>query len=62
MDNKILDHPAEWQESLLLANSTGYVKNFGKWATGWITPEYGYWKEMNQETPIDPEFYTEAID
>ena len=53
MDSTILNNPADWQDSLKLANSTGYVKNFGKYATGWITPEYGFWKEMNNETPLD---------
>lgn len=60
---------SQWLEADLLWNplpgqtvkSHGYVINYGDYATGWITPEYGYWKEMNGLDALVGDQYTEAI-
>ena len=51
---------SQWLNNTILANplddqtvtSEGYVLNYGKYATGWITPEYGYWKNMNKKQAL----------
>lgn len=46
---------SQWLDSTILSNplpdqavtSTGYVENYRKYATGFINPEYGFWKVKN---------------
>ena len=35
--------------------------NYGAYATGWITPEYGFWKNMNDIQALDSEKYLTAM-
>ena len=58
MNNTILANPLDDQT----VTSEGYVLNYGKYATGWITPEYGYWKNMNKKQALAEAEYLEAID
>ena len=44
------------------AKSTGYVQNFEGYATGWINPEYGYWKNMNNMPGLPERDYQDATD
>ena len=43
VDGTVLRNPLPGQ----IPTSLGYVINYGDYATGWITPEYGYWKTHN---------------
>lgn len=51
---------SQWVDSTVLQNplpdqpvsSTGYVSNYGKYASGFINPEYGFWKEMNGQAAL----------
>ena len=60
---------SQWLEADLLWNplpgqtvtSQGYVINYAGYATGWITPEYGFWKMMNGLTALAGDAYKEAI-
>lgn len=62
LNGTILANPTPWQEELGFANSTGYVTNYGKYATGWINPEYSFWKEMNGQPPLPEIDYQVAMD
>lgn len=62
LNGTILANPTSWQEQFGFANSTGYVTNYGKYATGWINPEYGFWKEMNNMPALPQISYHDAMD
>ena len=34
---------------------------YGKYATGWINPEFGYWKYKNDLTALADDDYTTAM-
>ena len=40
----------------------GYVMHYGDYASGWITPEYGFWKAMNELDNLPAEDYEAAIE
>ena len=42
-------------------NSTGYVLNYGNLASGYITPEYSYWRDANKINPMPYTEFEEAI-
>ena len=43
-------------------NSTGYVLNYPDYVSGWITPEFGYWKDMNDQPGLSSSEYQDAHD
>jgi hypothetical protein len=56
LDNKVLSNPLDGQT----VTSLGYAENYGNYSAGWINPEYGYWKTMNDVTELNNEEYTAA--
>ena len=36
--------------------------HYGDYATGWITPEFSYWRQMNEYDAVTAGNYVEAID
>ena len=60
----------QWLDGTILANplpgavatSDGYVMHYGKYANGWITPEYSYWRSMNDEIPLPITDYYAAVE
>ena len=41
--------------------STGYAVNYANYTNGWITPEYGFWKEMNDVQVLNPDDFADAM-
>ena len=41
--------------------SDGYVLNYGKYVSGWITPEFGFWKNMNNKTGLSEADFPAAM-
>lgn len=57
LNGSVLKNPLSDQN----VTSTGYVLNYGNLASGWITPEYNYWREQNDITGMQFEEFEEAI-
>ena len=53
----MLDNPLPDQ----VTTSNGYKINYADYVTGWITPEYGYWKEMNSLSSLNELNYETAM-
>ena len=41
--------------------SNGYVLNYADYVSGWITPEFGYWKDMNEQPGLSLADYPDAL-
>ena len=41
--------------------SYGYVLNYPDYVSGWITPEYGFWKDMNNVSGLSDADFPEAM-
>ena len=61
----------QWLDGTILGNplsggpegtTDGYVMHYGNYSTGWITPEYSFWKTMNDLDALPAEDYTYAIE
>lgn len=57
LNNTVLDNPLPDQ----VTTSNGYKINYADYVTGWITPEYGYWKDMNSIDPLNILNYETAM-
>ena len=58
----------QWLNGTILANplsgsgtTDGYVMHYKDYATGWITPEYSYWRMKNDKGALPDEDYQYAI-
>ena len=60
----------QWLDGTILKNplsddtegtTNGYVMHYGDYATGWITPEYSYWRMKNDLGALPAEKYADAI-
>ena len=58
LDNTILANPLPGLEG----STDGYVDYYGEYATGWITPEYGFWRAYNDLETLAEADYLSAID
>ena len=41
--------------------SDGYVLNYPDYVSGWITPEYGFWYDMNNEEGLNETDFSDAM-
>ena len=58
LDASILKNPLPGQEVI----STAYNINYAKYTQNWVSPEYGFWRDENDEYPLDPADYEEALE
>ena len=41
--------------------SDGYVLNYPDYVSGWITPEYGFWYDMNNDEGLNESDFPDAM-
>jgi len=58
LDQAVLSNPLPNQEKV---TELGYAHYYEDYVSMWITPEYGFWREFNDNGKLDPSQYTEAM-
>ena len=57
LDNAVLNYPLNSAKD----GSSGYVMRYSPYSSGWITPEYGFWRSMNEIDPLSDTDFAPAM-